>query len=151
MIPMVTIEEPAAVIVAVAAGLAALGYLGRWVRNLVHSIDNLDALMRPTARTVKKELTTNHGSSMKDTVDVLVERAETNAKNIAAQRGLLLLLADDIVRRSRYGRQTMILVREALAEQGITIPVVPGENLDDLDLDRFYHPTHREENSHDGP
>lgn len=151
MSPMVTVEEPAAIVVAVAAGLAALGYLGRWVRNLVHSIDKLDAVMRPAAATVRKELTHNSGSSLKDTVDVLVTRAQTNATNIDALRGLLVLVADDVVRRSRYGRETMTLVRAALAEQGITLPVVPGESLDDLDLDRFYHPTHREENSHDAP
>lgn len=150
MIPLVAVEEPAAIVVAVAAGLAALGYLGRWVRNLVHSIDRLDSLMRPTARTVKKELTTNHGSSMKDTVDDLQRRASTNAAGIETLRGLLLLLADDIVRRNHHGRQTMRIVRESLAEQGIDLPVVPGESLDDLDLDRFYLPTHREEPPHDG-
>lgn len=145
---MTATQEVAAVLVAIAALLGALGYIARWVRNLVHGFDRLAQLGERTAATVHKELTANSGSSMKDQVgrlpgDVarLGRQVERGGEQLALVREQVAAILSDLDTHSHQGRVAVALWRKALADQGIHLPVVPGEDgyVDDQ------HPTHRED------
>lgn len=63
-----TPQEIAAWVVSAAAGLAALGYLGKRVRDGVHLLDRIEGLVRSSNAVVERELEANHGSSIKDDI-----------------------------------------------------------------------------------
>lgn len=121
-------EEIAAALVAVAAVLAALTYIGKWlwsgikaVRNLVHTVDRVEALVRPTHDVTVHQLNPNSGSSMKDQLGHLVE-------SHAVTRGLVQLVAEEMKSHGDQSRAAMAIYRKALADQGIHLPVAPGED-----------------------
>jgi hypothetical protein len=139
---MTATQEVAAVIVAIAALLGALGYIARWVRNLVHGFDRLAQLGEKTAATVDRELTKNSGSSIKDQVGRLPgDVARLDRKVERGGEKLAAAILADLDAHSHQGRVAVALWRKALADQGIHLPVVPGEDgyLDEQ------HPTHRED------
>lgn len=70
--------------------------------------------------------------SLQDTAQVLIRRAETNAGNIDAIRAELTDHGDK-------SRAAMAIYRSALADQGIHLPVVPGEDGYGLQEGRHRH------------
>lgn len=72
-----TVRDSAIWIAAIAAGLAALGYVFRLVRSLFRRIITIQRL-------VEAELTHNHGSSMKDDVYGLAVSLGTIQRTLAA-------------------------------------------------------------------
>lgn len=145
-----TPQEVVALVVSGVAALTAIGWVWKRVRKFFRFLDRFEAMLSTTAHTVNKELKANSGSSMKDQVDGLGVQAKTNARAIDGLSGLVQLLADEVVRHGHQGRAAMAIYRKALADQGIHLPVAPGEDgLTDDDLDRFYLPTHREDEHHD--
>lgn len=109
-----TTQELIALIVGISAGLAGLGYIARKFRDLVHVYDRLEKLLRPAAATVTRELEQNSGSSIKDQVT-----------NLAA---LVQIVARELADHGEQSRAAMGIYRKALADQGIHLPVAPGED-----------------------
>lgn len=133
-------SEYAAVIVAVAAALAGMAYIAKAIRWAVHVGDKLLA----AAGTVDRELTKNHGSSMKDKVTDLGKKADANSEAIANVSGLVKLIGSEVAHHGQQSRSAMAIYRKALADQGIHLPVAPGEDgLIDDELDLDHPPTHR--------
>lgn len=76
------------VIAAAGAALGALVYIGRLVRRVVRIVDKVLELTETTAVHVDRELTPNHGSSMKDQQSQLprdVARIERKVERIGEQ------------------------------------------------------------------
>lgn len=69
-----TLRELAGLIVAAAALLGALAYLGKRVRALVHLLDAILKVVESSGEVVERELERNHGSSMKDDVTAIAYR-----------------------------------------------------------------------------
>lgn len=140
-------SETAAIIVAIAAALAGVAYIYKAVRWVVHLGDKL----LDTAGTVDRELTKNHGSSIKDRVTALGDnvssldsKADQNADAIANVSGLVKLIGAEVAHHGQQSRAAMAIYRKALADQGIHLPVAPGEDgLVDDQLDLAHPPTHR--------
>lgn len=142
-----TPQEATALVVSGAAALGAIGWLFKKARGFFRGVELAATLLKSTARTVDKELTPNSGSSIKDQVDRLAVQANTNADAIADVGGMVRLVADEVARHGHQSRAAMAIYRRALADQGIHLPVAPGEDgLTDDDLD-LHRPTHREEPS----
>jgi methyl-accepting chemotaxis protein len=143
----VTPQEATALVVSGAAALAAVGWAFKRVRRFFRFLDRAETLLQDTARTVDKELTRNGGSSIKDQVARLSTQANTNADSIASVRGLVQLLADEVSKHGHQSRAALAIYRKGLADQGVHLPVAPGEDgLTDDDLD-LYFPSHREDHS----
>lgn len=128
-------SDAAAVLVAVAAGLAALGYLVKIVRRAVRIADRIEALVEPTAQHVRRELSHNSGSSMKDQVTSLprdVARIERSVARVGEQLAVVREVVDATrSAQDNHGHQSraaMAIYRKALADQGIHLPVAPGED-----------------------
>lgn len=140
-----TPQEGTALVVSGFAALGAIGWAWKRVRRFFRFLDRAEALLATTARTVDKELTPDSGSSMKDQIGRLATQANTNATAIAGVKGLVQLLSAEVAKHGHQSRAAMAIYRKALADQGIHLPVAPGEDgLTDDDLD-LYHPSHRED------
>jgi hypothetical protein len=141
----VTPQEATALVVSGMAALGAVGWAFKRIRRFFRFLDRAETLLADTARTVDKELTRNGGSSMKDQVVRLATQANTNAEAIATVRGLVQLLSGEVAKHGHQSRAALAIYRKALADQGVHLPVAPGEDgLTDDDLD-LYLPSHRDE------
>lgn len=114
-------HEVAALTGAIAAALAGLLYIARKVRRLVHFLDRIEAATSESGRIIDRELTRNSGSSMKDQV-------EKNSRNLATLSGLVSAVVIEVAEHGRRDRAAMAIYRKALADQGIHLPVAPGED-----------------------
>lgn len=112
------------IIVAIAAALGAVGYLVRLVRKGVRTWDRIEALMRPTAEHVDRELTGNHGSSMKDQLDGLphvVEVLRRDVQRVGEQVAVAVETAQATSQQLDDHITQSDLDRQRLADQGIDL------------------------------
>lgn len=130
-----TVEEAAGVLMLAAGALTAVGYLVKWVRRLVHIADRIEALVEPTHDLVAHELTRNSGSSMKDALARLDGFAATNRRGIervgeqvAVVDHKVESVREEIHEHGQQSRNAMAIYRRALSDQGIHLPVAPGED-----------------------
>lgn len=130
-----TAEEAAAGVVLLAGVLGALGYIGKRIRRVVHIVDRIEAMVEPTHQVVAHELTHNSGSSMKDAVTSLERFATTNRRGIervgeqvAVVDFKVQSVREEIHTHGEQSRAAMAIYRRALADQGIHLPVAPGED-----------------------
>lgn len=122
-----SVEQLLGGIVLLAAAAAGLTYIAKGIRYLVHAVDQLEKLAKPTYEVTTYELTNNGGGSMKDKVEAALVNSRAALDSSQTTRGLVQLVADELSRHGRQSRAAMAIYRQALADQGIHLPVAPGE------------------------
>lgn len=109
---------------AIAGALVTLG-AGMWWLVKPRAVDwfRREVLqpVRETHHSVTVNGHTSEDATLRDQVDTLLERAKTNATNITAIR-------DELTEHGDQSRAAMTIYRSALADQGIHLPIAPGEH-----------------------
>jgi hypothetical protein len=123
----VNVEQIATLLVLGAGAIGAITYIAKGIRKIVHTVDRLEDLAKPTHDVAVYELTNNGGGSLKDKVEAALASSRAALDSSQTTRGLVQLVADELAGHGRQSRAAMAIYRQALADQGIHLPVAPGE------------------------
>lgn len=110
----------AAAVTATSAAIGAIAYLTKKLRAAFRLIDSIETV-------VGRELTANSGSSMKDKVDRNTRNVERLTDHVVALTTASTEIRGLIAEHHRQSRAALAIYRKGLADQGVHLPIAPGE------------------------